>query len=1115
MSNVYTAMDGVSWSGAEMVYVVSSRMKRQVEWYLVLEKCEEAMGYAIMTIFMTVLGGFGQDMTFKVFWIFSGTVLTELASKILRRSIYKYYFESIPCLQVSTSQRTSERFKFGSIEILEGRFRVNFRYVFFTALARLMVLVAQLFLVVGIWRERRAVHHSRHDPESADSRGAHRLMECLTPCFSSLVAHSVLGFLLIFSPLLCRILTSFLSALRCLTGIRTSRSRRTDPCGSGWGDTCSFCSWPWGTAPGNDDGQGHGQPRLRLIIAKLQGLAIERLDRAQIEMEMGVTWYVHYSRHGHFTEEQAQKMGDQCGLPGFWFLGPDKLVEMVQSHMHEVVDEDRHAASAQRRSSSGKQLSMGLQSLEMMSRPQMACTCTGSVHDTTPSCMQDLPHASRCRFDVDACRDFARAEGFIAMLQVLQSSVPDSNDVALAASIVSGFAVGLAVTSWQPCDDPTNENYIQKMLEDEDFRCCSVDLLKCLFSRLRHTGPKRVKNRIEEAAASAICSFARAARDISAHAEYSRLYQPRPVDGPLVIRLANSFTTLCPEGWVLASQVPDFQRAEEVWVSAVKSVLCRQENLDTLIECARTPTTSTSNRKQGRTVIADCIRTLSWLYSRPMITWNRFDKRHSRQAGEGGSQANDVPDLSPFASIAGIEIADRLLSLTQHASRDDYAKSSLSPFSKLHLAKIIVSQRMLHTQDGFSAAAELTLQVLAYWRCALGSKEICWLACEAVETLHDLFDFPDFRLQLIEKIRQSPHLLECLVLMLYHKVSVIRAVRFSEGALSQDFSKFCEKILTNLQNPLRRDQEGGIHVWSAKNEVTFNAWPTSASGLLWKMYSENDSADIMPRSQVFVTVLLTSLAWIMVTGAKQSRHRQGPRAGSPCKLVERLMALCALSVESLCNPAWRPGTRCCHLDVCYLDWDEGCSLDRLQANVNALLAARDATRIMHYLIKTYGAMEAIQVHLITTCFSPLVMLLTGPPLAFEPNLGLEKLEENCQMDIRDHAAQSVIKIICTSRVIQTLRGRGQEDPPQVGDADHDDKLQLVRKGIHKLRDWLARRPGERTEIEEELHGHVQNLNVQSAATNASQQSADAGRGQSFARSFRCSGWISSQVVLRR
>ncbi|GBG66098.1 hypothetical protein CBR_g55441 [Chara braunii] len=541
-------------------------------------------------------------------------------------------------------------------------------------------------------------------------------------------------------------------------------------------------------------GCGRSAASASIQSRNIGGPFLERSDRFQREMETGITWYVHRDRHIEFGPTEALAHGDQCGLHGYWFYSVKELLNIVRSHLPNLKDEYRGGDERGQEIMTGGKLTMALESWFELSRAWKAWdTFDLFVSNETACFIQDLPQTSRCRHDIDAGRDFAQAEGYLAMLQVLICCPPDSVYAELAASTLAGFAAGLSVLPWQPDRDSEDTDFIINMLADDDFRYCTKSLLYVLLDLLEPyasgaSDPTSVqKLRVQEAAASAICSFAHAASDVNALVH-------------------------CAVGKALRAS----RHLNDDHPAMRGDFLSNQRTVSILLSCAQ--------REASRNIAADCIRTLSWLWTRRVMYWHRHDLRMTKDneyhRAQGATNAIMVEDLPPALADMGRDSREVNLQVLRRLLELCLANPTpFSAFSQLHLAKIFISQKVKEADTG---VAMLLLECLIYWRRALGTRELDWFAIETIESLRDLLHVAseESKRDLKLKISKSPGGVDCLRLMFNPQVSRIRAVRFS-----LNMENFDQSSVDFLSTPR-------INSWS----MTGNDHPTpcsaAAAGLL-------------------------------------------------------------------------------------------------------------------------------------------------------------------------------------------------------------------------------------------------------------------------------------------
>ncbi|GBG66118.1 hypothetical protein CBR_g55462 [Chara braunii] len=498
-----------------------------------------------------------------------------------------------------------------------------------------------------------------------------------------------------------------------------------------------------------------------------------------MEIAAGHTWYVHLHRHFFFDAEDALRNKEVCGLPGYWFFSQKELLSIIRCNLPAVAAERHPSATWTWAEESGSNLSLS-QSLKSLLHLSRASPNTAGLQ----SMMPDLPQSSRCVHDVDAGRDFAQAGGYTTMLGVLQSIRPYSEEAQCAASILAGFAAGLSVLPWQPDRNAADKDSILNMLKENVFRDCTRQLLSLLFELLEtfsgteqgSSFPTGQQLSVLEAAASAICSFARAASDIHAqfHAAgkeqpdtqsdtrrspwtYQPCVQPRtqPPWGPCAAqqpnaqhdcggakvvaasKMSNAFTTAFPDGWRLTTNIPDFETVEGTWVADVANFFLTEDKIMTILDCVVNTV--------SRNIATDCLRTLSSLFSCTMIYWHRFDKRMPADFPPPLSLINHFHNCDNSSPPS---LTDRLKDLLhscvergeQTLNRCVEAELPLSHHSQLQLAKIFISQGIRDVDEDL---VKLLLQCLSHWTSALGTIDARWSATETIETLRDLFTTSD------------------------------------------------------------------------------------------------------------------------------------------------------------------------------------------------------------------------------------------------------------------------------------------------------------------------------------------------------------------------------------
>ncbi|GBG66085.1 hypothetical protein CBR_g55428 [Chara braunii] len=604
-------------------------------------------------------------MTRGILWTLGGLVAVETLSKVVRPSIHSSYFLGKSCAEVMSGLGQSVRFTPCTL----------------IAIVRLVCAGVQICLMCYL---RHALPDLKHHEENSTELGFQRLEEVMIV---------ICGFLVLQSSVVC--------CLAFFSPIDLVRRRSLCICRCFLRDLSSGLRELKHSLFGRRELDG-------------ENLFLERRHRVRWKIRAGLTWYVHRHRHRRFDAADARVNDDACGLPAYWFYSVEELVLMVRRPL-----------------SSRRDIMMALESLFRLSRKRKVCyKCRPADSDET-SCFSDLPEISRCTHDVDLGRDFAQAEGYSAMLWVLKCWPSDSHEAELAASILAGFFAGLPVLPWQPDRNSADKDFILDMLRNENFRNYTKELL-CLLLRLlspyatESQGDQKLQ--VQEAAASAISALALAASDINAlvncpvrlHLLENLAHSPNsPAMRGYVTRLSCAFTTICPVGWHLDKDWPTkFDDAFHAWVEDVKEFLCDQATVEILLACAKNDASSS--------IVAECIRTLSWLWSRRTIYWHRHDKR---MKDDFPPPLGEIPRLHREANVRDLQ---NLLSLC--VDRPE----SLSPLLRLHLAKIFISQQI---QDVYTEVAEVLLECLTAltdWRFELRTREEEWFATETIESIRDL-----------------------------------------------------------------------------------------------------------------------------------------------------------------------------------------------------------------------------------------------------------------------------------------------------------------------------------------------------------------------------------------
>ncbi|GBG66070.1 hypothetical protein CBR_g55413 [Chara braunii] len=789
---------------------------------------------------------------------------------------------------------------------------------------------------------------------------------------------------------------------------------------------------------------------------------------------------------------------------------------------------------------------MALESLFELSRACKACNNCDLLVSTETACyMQDLPQTSRCRHDMDAGLDFAQAEGYLAMLQVLKCCPPDSVDAEIAASILAGFAAGLSVLPWQPDRDSRDTNFIVDMLQDDDFRYCTKHLLYALLDVLEPyaTGSSDAisgeKLRVQEAAASAMCSFAHAASDVHAlvHCPVGKALRARhlPDDHPAmrgyVRRLSYSFTTICPVAWPLDTPWPrGLVHVDEIWVPSVRDVLSNQRTLSILLNCAK--------RETSRIIAADCIRTLSWLWTRRMMYWHRHDLRmHPDKTapnlrGTSGTNLNAQCLPPALVDMGGNRKGMNLRELRNLVKRCLARPESFSAFLQLHLAKIFISQKL---READTDVERLLLECLKYWRRAHGTRELDWFAIETIESIRDLLHVAAHRSKQELKLMmcKSPGGVDCLRIMIIGWVSRIRADRFYTNM--EDFDQSLLHLLSKTR----------MNCWSMEGtKANYHAIPCSgaAAGLLADLLEVGPSllegGDMetqitiasdperhgygFPRTPPPADTAESSMdsrrtcddpRTTAVRGASPSLHynllikwdqahsgraasqafASRPNAGccGRIRIFLRTSIACLVLVfwESLGHPAWLPAISLFEdIEAAYRT-DE--RIQVLAEGLDALLATKHAIRVIKIVLEAYPR-RAFDARLVTAFIPVMVDLLTGPCAGLHERLYLDKLDADCNIEIR----RGIIDVL--KEVVPRIDELGSR-APDGDELEIDPSLPSIfplecskRRLILHSRVYCSLRPSS-PDSTGEMARHMQDLPLLSRCSN------DVDAGRDFAR----------------
>ncbi|GBG66059.1 hypothetical protein CBR_g55402 [Chara braunii] len=579
------------------------------------------------------------------------------------------YFLERPCTKLAACHGEAFGGLVRPIPILNGQIVYIFTHITFHAVIRVIAAVAQLYLMSSL---RSIVPELKKDPAYELRTDNRRLVTVVDLSFYLTVPQCAISLLIVFLPF--------------IKGI---------------------C---WNVLRGN--------------IQEPSRPFSEQLVRAVKQAQIDMTWMRHCC---HSTCEmwyqnarESLSRGNICGLEGYWFYDVKTLLDIVGNTLF-VVD-NSYSGSVEYGHAEA------LSSLRELSINKNAWGRTSIFCCRLDKFMLDLPQTNRCKHDVDAGRDFAYNNGYGKMLGLLRNCPPTNRSVQYAASILAGFASGLSVLPWQPVGSGRNDgNQTLNMLRDSDFANHIVSpLLEKLITLLT-----RAYHPLQ--AAEAISSFAHAASEIHAYALSLVATQEEMQRFIFSERFSNAFTTHHPTGWLLRTELPDFQRANRSWVPGVRSVLERHENIDILLRYADWRSEETQHILSRYTDGNDddtvyylpftCIQTLSSLWSRRILYWHRFEKPYPASFPE------------PLATIRDDDndVRERLKDCISHLPEDDHLVRHAC-FSMLHLAKICISQSI---RDIDVEIGRGLIRCLKYAE-QDQARQLKWFACETAETLRDL-----------------------------------------------------------------------------------------------------------------------------------------------------------------------------------------------------------------------------------------------------------------------------------------------------------------------------------------------------------------------------------------
>ncbi|GBG66077.1 hypothetical protein CBR_g55420 [Chara braunii] len=523
-------------------------------------------------------------------------------------------------------------------------------------------------------------------------------------------------------------------------------------------------------------------------------------------------------------------------------------------------------------------------------------------------------------------------------------------------------------------------------------------------------------------------------------------------------RLANAYTTLCPTGWLLRTGDPNLERAHEVWVATVTSVLGSSAAVKTLLMYA----TNQFKLPSNSTLISDSVRTLSSLFSSRMIYWHRFDKKLTETADFPPPlcclDSSKVHEITELKSLVARCLTDKN-DPPSTPSLSPSLPSSLSVLSKLHLAKILLSQNI---RDIDKEIAEMLLQCLCFCRQAVGAREFRWFAFEVIEALRDLFCSSNDKSVLEGVICTSPGGVDCLRLLLVFNVTHIRAVRFPIKGKDLTGEAFDRKFAESLSVEGRKNswwiQDSQEKAASAKPQYNHRS-VIAAAGLLAELfeYSLGESGAILSpgvRKKDFFLTLFKSISPILETCMKElTAENDGESQSEKWTQSDGKTAACCMDFvfkqvgsvkegifllfrnlearvhwlfwDSMGKPVWRPAFRFSENINPFITGDGGNKIaqDQFEIRVNAILGRRNTVRIIHSLLQSgeYQHQVLMDPEHLDILFPSLVKLITIPPPSHKllSQLELENWEADCNSKVEEWAAEILVDMIQREHLHET------------------------------------------------------------------------------------------------
>ncbi|GBG67549.1 hypothetical protein CBR_g680 [Chara braunii] len=747
-------------------------------------------------------------------------------------------------------------------------------------------------------------------------------------------------------------------------------------------------------------------------------------------MELGLIYLRHVREHPAFTADDAKKNVGTCGLPAFWFHDVSELLHIVWQNLPALS-----SSQSLVRENRGR-LTMALEALYDLSQLRN----TGLGHDLA-DVVQDIPQASRFAVDVDFCRDFALSGGYVVLLRVLQCATNPvcRKEVRLAAFILARVALGLAVIPWQPWRDQRDAD-ADIFLDSEVAGKLVEELVhivaRCAGNRVTGTntddeqeedseeeeedegekddeweeedeleeadeweeedegdeedeGEEEGKLCLQETALSAICSFAHAASEMQAHRGW---LQKEP--GVPSSRFCNAFTTLGPGDWPLETPTPKFDREEvQNFIDTIRDVLTCSRTQTLLLEFLRVGQRKPSSRR----LVKDSIRIFAYLLIPRMVYWHRF-----------GETLQDFPP--PLWSMDSLPDLSKVMAALKRTA----TAAGLSPFSKLHLAKIFI---YLNIQGSVHEDFVRLCDCLEYCSEVRGRREIDWFTREVLDTVRDWFkatrstlDKREMYLLIFERnTKESCFFFPCIIGPDFLPRYEITAIYEYDTAISKyDLAARIE------------DENEGVLARNLRDQSLFQQCTASVIGLagdfmeeLLNDYSLTSDGVFLEDAHDPLEGCRQSLPKVIDKAIRRCSDllRQSLRVESVRPKDSSLMRYWGIFhewiIEPCGNPAWRPA--CTIRESIHNRYSE-CDtegMEGLEDAVHSLLLLRNISRLLRLSIAYFGGDDMSRLGQWTYVVPTLVTILAYRPGSFNPptQLGFtHDLSARCMSDIRCNSA---------------------------------------------------------------------------------------------------------------